>query len=71
MPDDQPTPLPYVPAMAELEEILAQRERSDRDIDTVATSVARAAELIATCRGRIGTARMEVERIVADLGPDS
>ena len=71
MPDDQPTPLPYAPAMAELEEILAQLERSDLDIDTVASSVARAAELITTCRGRIGTARMEVERIVADLGPDS
>jgi len=44
-------------------------ERADLDVDQLGTKVARAAELIRTCRDRIGSARLEVERIVADLDP--
>jgi len=82
MPDDQPAPdesgavrpddpdLAYATAMAELEAILLDLERRDLDVDQLAADVARAAELIRTCRGRIGAARLEVQRIVADLDPD-
>jgi exodeoxyribonuclease VII small subunit len=64
--DDAPG---YAAAMAELEQILNDLERADLDVDQLGTKVARAAELIRACRDRIGSARLEVERIVADLDP--
>lgn len=60
----------YAAAQRELEEILAELERSDVDVDRLATQVRRAAELIAFCRERIGSARMQIEQVVADLGDE-
>jgi exodeoxyribonuclease VII small subunit len=57
----------YAAAMAELEQILGDLERADLDVDQLGAKVARAAELIRSCRARISTARLEVEQIVADL----
>jgi exodeoxyribonuclease VII small subunit len=59
----------YAAAMVELEQILADLERADLDVDQLGAKVSRAAELIRACRDRIGSARLEVERIVADLDP--
>lgn len=59
--------LGYGDAMRELEEILEEIERDDVDVDVVAARVARAAELIAICRGRIAGARTAVERVVVEL----
>ncbi len=59
----------YAAAMAELEQILSDLERADLDVDQLGAKVTRAAELIRTCRDRISTARLEVERVVADLEP--
>ena len=64
--DDAPG---YAAAMSELERILVDLERADLYVDELGTKVARAAELIRACRDRIGSARLEVERIVADLDP--
>jgi exodeoxyribonuclease VII small subunit len=63
--DDGPA---YAAAMVELEQILSDLERADLDVDQLGAKVARAAELIQACRTRISSARLEVERIVADLG---
>ena len=63
--------LGYAAAMAELEQILADLERADLDVDQLGAKVARAAELIRMCRDRVGAARLEVERIVADLDPEA
>jgi len=60
----------YAEALAELETILAQLERTDVDVDVLATQVTRASELIGFCRDRIGNARLQIEQVVADLGPD-
>ena len=60
----------YAAALAELESILAELERSDVDVDVLAAQVKRAAELIAFCRDRIGTARLHIEQVVADLDDD-
>jgi exodeoxyribonuclease VII small subunit len=57
----------YAAAVAELEELLADLEDDALDIDLLATKVARASELIRYCRGRIHAARLQVDRIVADL----
>ena len=57
----------YAAALAELEEILEQLEDDDIDVDVLSSKVERAAELIRLCRGRIRTAQLSVEEIVADL----
>jgi exodeoxyribonuclease VII small subunit len=67
VPDDDLSELGYADAVAELEEILAQLDDDDIDVDHLATQVRRAAALIALCRGRLSAARVEVARIVADL----
>jgi exodeoxyribonuclease VII small subunit len=66
----EPVATGYAPALAELESILAQLERSDVDVDVLAAQVKRAAELITFCRDRIGSARMQIEQVVADLAVD-
>lgn len=60
----------YANALAELDEILAELEGGDVDVDRLADQVARAAELIAFCRGRIDHARVTIERVVVDLDAD-
>ncbi|MCU1343887.1 MAG: hypothetical protein JWL70_153, partial [Acidimicrobiia bacterium] len=42
-------------------------ERDTVDVDRLATQVKRAAELIRVCRGRITSARMEVDSVMAEL----
>jgi exodeoxyribonuclease VII small subunit len=61
------TSIGYAEAVAELEEILAELESEEVDVDRLATQVKRAADLIELCRGRLGEARTEITRIVADL----
>ena len=60
----------YAAALAELETILGQLERTDVDVDVLAAQVQRAAELIGFCRDRIGNARLQIEQVVAELGTD-
>jgi exodeoxyribonuclease VII small subunit len=57
----------YADALAELEGILADLEDDGIDIDLLAAKVARATTLIRLCRDRITSARVQVDRIVADL----
>lgn len=66
-----PEPTGYAEAMAELEAILAEIEDDAVDVDVLTRKVARAAQLVRWCRGRIDGARVDVERIVAELAPDS
>lgn len=62
-----PQPVGYGAAVDELETILVAIERDDIDIDQLGPQVERAAALIALCRERISSARLDVERIVTDL----
>lgn len=59
--------LGYAEALDELDDILRELEGSDVDVDRLATRVARAAELIALCRDRIGNARLRIDEVIADL----
>lgn len=63
--------LGYAEALTELETILDRLEHDEPDVDRVAVDVSRAAELVQHCRGRIASARLRVEEVVADLAPDS
>jgi exodeoxyribonuclease VII small subunit len=60
-------PTGYAAALDELEEILASLEETDVDVDVLASRVQRAATLIAFCRERIGTAKLQIERAVSGL----
>ena len=68
---NQPIAAGYAEALAELESILAELERSDVDVDVLAERVKRAVALIGFCRARIGNARLQIEQVVADLGADA
>lgn len=61
----------YAEALDELDVILRELEGTDVDVDRLAERVARAAELIAVCRQRIGAARLRIEQVVADLDDGS
>ena len=63
-PPDQPG---YAQALDELDGILRELEGSDVDVDRLADRVARATELIAVCRQRIGAARLRIDEVIADL----
>ena len=60
-------PTGYAAALDELEEILASLEEADVDVDVLASRVQRAAALIAFCRERIGTAKLQIEQAVSGL----
>ena len=64
---DEPVALGYAAAMHELDELLTDLEDDALDIDLLATKVARASDLIRFCRARVTAARLQVDRIVADL----
>ncbi len=64
------TGVSYASAMAELEQILAELEASEPDVDKLAERVQRASTLIAICRQRITNAGIQVERVVAALQSD-
>lgn len=68
-PTDRPDPndLGYAQALDELDDILRELEGSDVDVDRLADRVARAADLIALCRDRIGSARLRIDEVIADL----
>jgi exodeoxyribonuclease VII small subunit len=57
----------YAAALDELEAILGELEESDVDVDVLADRVARASELIRVCRERIGSAKLQIEKVVAGL----
>ena len=63
----EPTEPGYAEAMAELEAILRELEGDAVDVDRLAERVARASTLIRLCRDRIGTARLQIEQVVAEL----
>jgi len=58
----------YAEALKELETILAELERTDVDVDVLASRVERASELIRLCRDRIVNAKQQIDNVVN--GPD-
>jgi exodeoxyribonuclease VII small subunit len=66
-PSDAASPPGYAAALDELDAILRELEGGDVDVDRLADRVARASELIAVCRQRIGDARLRIDEVIADL----
>jgi exodeoxyribonuclease VII small subunit len=70
----EPTPaneLSYRDAADELDEILAELDSDTVDVDLLSARVHRAAQLIRVCRERIAGARLEIERVVAELDDEA
>jgi len=59
--------IPYAEAVRELDEILAELESTDVDLDRLAGRVERAAELVRVLKARIRDAEMKVTRVVEAL----
>jgi exodeoxyribonuclease VII small subunit len=57
----------YAEALKELETILTELERTDVDVDVLASRVERASELIRLCRDRIGNAKLQIDNVVNGL----
>ena len=57
----------YAEALKELETILAELERTDVDVDVLASRVERASVLIRLCRDRIGNAKLQIDNVVNGL----
>lgn len=57
----------FTAAMQELEAILRRIEGEEVDIDRLGVELARAAELVELCRGKIRRAELEVTQIVQRL----
>jgi len=60
----------FTEAIRELEAILGRIEGEEVDVDALATELARAAELLELCRGKIRKAEVEVTQIVQKLEAD-
>lgn len=56
--------LSYAEAMAEVEQILARFNTQQMDVDTLASEVKRATELIAQCKERLVRAEREVAEVL-------
>jgi len=61
---DEPS---FTEAIRELEAILGRIEGEEVDVDALAAELARAAELLELCRGKIRKAEVEVTQIVQKL----
>ena len=60
----KPQELSYAEAMAEVEQILARFNTQQMDVDTLASEVKRATELIAQCKERLVRAEREVAEVL-------
>lgn len=67
----EPDEITYAAALRELEEILAELERDNVDVDRLAGRVQRASKLIRLCRERISAARLRIEQVVTELDAGS
>lgn len=59
----------YAASMAEIESILASLEDDDVDIDTLASRVERASQLIAMCEERLRATELSLQTILAGQEP--
>ncbi len=62
-----PDQVKYRKAVERLDEIIAQIENEDVDIDELSIQVKEAVELIRLCKAKIDKAEMEVKQVVEDF----
>ena len=60
----------YREAVERLDEIIAQIENEDADVDELAEQVKEAVELIRLCKAKIDKAETEVKKVVEDFAKE-
>lgn len=70
-PPPEPEQVGFSAAMAELDNILIRIEREEIDIDQLAVELARAAQLVELCRGKLRRAELEVTQILGTIDEGS
>lgn len=63
--------LTYSRALTELEQIIAEIESEDIDIDTLSEKVKRAAFLINLCKSRLRNTEEEVKKVLSEIDADA
>ena len=64
------TDVSYAEGAQELDNILAEIESGDADIDVLSEKVERAADLIKLCREKLTKTELRVNKVVEDLGAE-
>jgi len=62
--------LTWADAVAELDDIVAELDRDDVDVDVLAERVQRAEVLTTWCRERLASVRHQVEEVTLRLAPE-
>lgn len=62
-----PSELGFAGCLEELDRIVRGLERDSVDVDELADTVQRAADLVEWCRGRLGDTRMRLEEVLPRL----
>lgn len=62
-----PSELGFAGCLEELDSIVRGLERDSVDVDELADTVQRAADLVEWCRGRLGHTRMRLEEVLPRL----
>lgn len=62
-----PSELGFAGCLEELDSIVRGLERDSVDVDELADTVQRAADLVEWCRGRLGDTRMRLEEVLPRL----
>ncbi len=62
--------LTYKEAITELEEIIAQMENEEMDVDDLTAKVKRASLLLKFCREKLFDTESEVEKIIKEIEKD-
>lgn len=62
-----PSELGFTGCLAELDRIVRGLETDSVDVDELADTVQRAADLVEWCRGRLGDTRMRLEEVLPRL----
>ena len=68
--DDTTSTTGFGAALRELEGIVAELESDELDVDRLADRVARAGELVRTCRARLDAAEFAVDEVLRRDGDD-
>ncbi len=63
-------PLRYSDAISEIEEIVAQIESNELDIDELTEKIKRVSELLKFCKAKLRSTEVEVQKIMKDFGEE-
>ncbi len=62
--------LKYSEAISEIEEIVAQIESNELDVDELTVKIKRVSELIKFCRAKLRSTEEEVQKIMSDFNEE-